>query len=257
MSNFENLQGVEWLFFDVFGTVVDWKSHMSESMLRVAKRAEPELAKKNPDSKDEIWQDRVQQWRNGFMKQAKANAEKNHREQGGMDEGHRQLLDSLLDEWKVSQAWDDQARTELVKEWHKLQGWPDSAEGLKRLHDRFILCTLTNGDTAVMINMCRGAGLVVDSHIGGDSIQTYKPDPAMYKQGIRLSRLPAEKIAMVAAHGYDLDAAKSHGMKTIYINRSTEDLSDPITRNSAKGRFDAFIDVDEGGLLTLAKKFGL
>ena len=43
----------------------------------------------------------------------------------------------------------------------------------------------------------------------GDSIQTYKPDPAMYKQGIRLSRLPANKVAMVAAHAYDLDAAKS------------------------------------------------
>lgn len=43
----------------------------------------------------------------------------------------------------------------------------------------------------------------------GDSIKTYKPDPAMYKQAIRLSRLPAEKVAMVAAHGYDLDAAKS------------------------------------------------
>ena len=61
------------------------KSHMSESMLQVAKRVEPELAEKNPNSKDEIWQDRVQQWRNGFMKQAKANAEKNHREEGGMD----------------------------------------------------------------------------------------------------------------------------------------------------------------------------
>jgi hypothetical protein len=46
-------------------------------------------------------------------------------------------------------------------------------------------------------------------------------------------------------------------MKTIYIKRSTEDISEPITRESAKGRFDAFIDVGEGGLVALAKKFGL
>lgn len=116
---------------------------MSESMLRVAKRVEPELAEKNSDSKDEVWQDRVQQWRNGFMKQAKENAKQGKREKGGMDvstvifranrtailtdipqlqEGHRYLLDKLLDEWKVSQAWDEKARDELVKEWHKLQG---------------------------------------------------------------------------------------------------------------------------------------
>ncbi|KAJ9116465.1 hypothetical protein QFC22_004907 [Naganishia vaughanmartiniae] len=229
MSDLENLKGVEWLFFDVFGTVVDWKSHMSESMLRIAKRVEPELAERYSNPKDDVWQDRVQQWRNGFMKQAKENAKQGTREKGGMDEGHRILLNRLLDEWKVSQAWDDKARAELVKEWHKLQGWPDAAEGLKRLRERFIF---------------------------GDSIETYKPDPAMYKQGIRLSRLPAEKVAMVAAHAYDLDAAKSHGMKTIYIKRSTEDISDPMTRESAQGRFDAFIDVDEGGLVALAKKFG-
>ncbi|KAJ9104137.1 hypothetical protein QFC19_004121 [Naganishia cerealis] len=190
MSDVENLRDVEWLFFDVFGTVVDWKSHISQSMLRIAGRVEPKLAEKHPDSQDAVWQDRVQQWRNEFMSQAKTKQGK--REKGGMDEGHRLLLDKLLEEWKVSQAWDDKARDELVKEWHKLQGWSDSAEGLKRLHERFIFQEAHSSP----------------AH-SGDSIGTYKPDPAMYQQAIRLSRLPPSKVAMVAAHGYDLDAAKS------------------------------------------------
>ncbi|KAJ9091713.1 hypothetical protein QFC21_007108 [Naganishia friedmannii] len=259
MSNVSNLNDVQWLFFDVFGTVVDWQSHMSRSMLNVAKRVEPVVARKYPDAQDKFWQDRTQQWRTGFMSHIKT--KQGNREEGGIDvwfqsEVHRMLLDKLLEEWGVAQAWDENARSALVKEWHRLQGWPDSVEGLKRLRERFILCTLTNGDTAVMIEMCRGAGLSVDNHIAGDSIGTYKPDPAMYQQGIRLSRLPAGKCAMVAAHAYDLDAAKSHGMKTIYIKRRTEDTSDPVSKDSGRGRFDMFIDIEEGGLVTLAKEFG-
>lgn len=230
MSGIDALKDVQWLFFDVFGTVVDCnyhgaspsssvtdlspstgKSHMAKSMLKVCKRVEPDLAEKNPDSKDEVWQDRVQQWRNEFMKNARER--QGDREKGGMDvsisawiytlvlnpyqEGHRMLLDKLLEEWKVSDAWDENARDGLVKEWHKLQGsspfsfryivadalirlvglcggteetarkvYPVSLQWNARLLGLTITsCSLTNGDLAVMISMCRGAGLVVDSHI--------------------------------------------------------------------------------------------
>ena len=99
MSDTESLKDVQWLFFDVFGTVVDCtfspcctrppltstagKSHMTRSMLAVAKRVEPDAAKEHPEATDEFWQDRVQQWRNGFMKSARAHQGK--REEGGMD----------------------------------------------------------------------------------------------------------------------------------------------------------------------------
>lgn len=102
MSDIDALKDVQWLFFDVFGTVVDCKyhgatpsfsatdlssftgkSHMAKSMLQVCKRVEPELAEKNSDFKDEVWQDRVQQWRNGFMKNARER--QGDREKGGMD----------------------------------------------------------------------------------------------------------------------------------------------------------------------------
>lgn len=49
-------------------------------------------------------------------------------------------------------------------------------------------------------------------------------------------------------------------MKTVYIKRPTEDATDPLTAESAKGRFDVFIDIggeEEGGLVELAKQLGL
>jgi hypothetical protein len=65
---------------------------MSQSMLKVCKRTEPELAEKHPDSKDEVWQDRVQQWRDGFMKNARARQGK--REKGGMDVSELMMVES-------------------------------------------------------------------------------------------------------------------------------------------------------------------
>lgn len=111
---------------------------MAQQMLRLAHTAEPDTAHAHPDWQDDLWQDRVQQWRNGFMKNARER--QGDREPGGMDvrspwvpqcysltpvkEGHRRILDALLDEWNVSASWDHAARDELVKEWHKLPGTP-------------------------------------------------------------------------------------------------------------------------------------
>ena len=258
MSDAASLRDVEWLFFDVFGTVADWKSHISASLCRISKTVEPEAYEAHPKPDDAFWQDRAQEWRTRFMKHIRTKL--GNREPGGMDEVHGLLLDELVKEWGVEDKWTKEARLEAVREWHALPGWADSTDGLKRLNKKFILSTLTNGDTAVMIKMCRRSQLTVDNHITGDTIGTYKPDKAMYLQAIRLSRLDASKVAMVAAHAYDLDAAKSHGMRTIYIKRPTEDASDPITEESAKGRFDMFIDIggeENGGLVALAEKFGL
>lgn len=52
-------------------------------MLSVAKRVEPDASKEHPEATDEFWQDRAQQWRNGFMKSAREHQGK--REEGGMD----------------------------------------------------------------------------------------------------------------------------------------------------------------------------
>ena len=63
---------------------------------------------------------------------------------------------------------------------------------------------------------------------------------------------------MVAAHAYDLAAAKSTGMKTVYMQRPTEDLD--LEMGRVKGEVDLFLDGTDGkkenGLGELANILG-
>ena len=56
--------------------------------------------------------------------------------------------------------------------------------------------------------------------------------------------VPPEKCAMVAAHIYDLRAAASHGMKTVYVRRPTEDtdVRDEVKSKQDGGEVDVVVD---------------
>ena len=63
-----------------------------------------------------------------------------------------------------------------------------------------------------------------------------------------------EQAAMVAAHAYDLRAAKKLGMRTIYIHRKTEDLDEDM--DQVRAGVDMFVDgtKPEAGLAELADR---
>jgi hypothetical protein len=56
--------------------------------------------------------------------------------------------------------------------------------------------------------------------------------------------LPPTKVALVAAHIYDLRAAASHGYKTVYVRRESEDvgLRDSVKAKSEGGEVDVVVD---------------
>ena len=70
--------------------------------------------------------------------------------------------------------------------WHRLRPWPDSAHGLHRLRHRFLLAPLSNGNTALLADLARYAGLPFDTIFGADVFQHYKPDPESYLGAARL-----------------------------------------------------------------------
>lgn len=94
-----------------------------------------------------------------------------------------------------------------------------------------------------------------------------QPDPRVYRRALEILDRRPEEVAMVAAHAYDLRAAKKvyvqfsnwadicRGMRTIYIHRDTEDpLED---EEEMRTEFDLYIDGRaevgaEGGLVRLA-----
>ncbi|KAI0653787.1 haloacid dehalogenase [Cubamyces menziesii] len=223
MTASEPLRGVEAYVFDIFGTVVDWYGSVSEALADFA----------GPGS-EEDWGSFVKEWRDGYKEytarvakggQGSTNADTMHREARTL--AAHAILDSMLESsrWKhLAPRWDDTKREEMVLFWHKLNGWPDSSRGLHRMKEKAIIGTLSNGNVRLLIDMAKFADLPWDVVFSGELLGSYKPNPQVYLRAIQHLSVPPDRCAMVAAHIYDLRAAASHGMKTVYVRRPTEDL---------------------------------
>ena len=70
--------------------------------------------------------------------------------------------------------------------------------------------------------MAKNAGLPWDYILSAELSKHYKPDPEVYKNAVGLLGLHPYQVMMVAAHNFDLEAAKKIGMKTAYVHRPLE-----------------------------------
>lgn len=197
------------IVFDVFGTIVDWRS----SLINQFNELEKELGVELPS---EVLAD---QWRQLY-------APSMDRVRRGeipwtvLDDLHRESLVKLLNQHGVML---DEATIDRVNHfWHQLDPWPDVQRGLQQLKEHTIIATLTNGNLSLMVDVARYAKLPWDMVFCAELFQHYKPDPEVYLGACRLLRLPPEEVMLCAAHNYDLAAARALGMKTAFIPRRTE-----------------------------------
>ena len=201
---------VDALVFDVFGTVVDWRTSVADEGRK--------LGKSKGITAD--WEAFADAWRGKyqpFMSKVR----------GGelpwtkLDVLHRMGLDEVLTELGITSLTEDE-KIDLNRAWHRLHPWSDSVPGLYRLKAKFILGTMSNGNIALMTNMAKFAGLPWDCILGAEVAKAYKPDPKTSLTGAELLDLPPERVMMVAAHQNDLLAAQKVGLKTAFVPRPLE-----------------------------------
>ena len=198
------------LVFDVFGTVVDWHGSVAREMRELAKAKGLRLnAVKFAKA-----------WRDGYrpamdrVRRGEAPFEK-------IDVIHRAILEEVLARFKVTTlAEEEKGRLNLV--WHRLKPWPDTVRGLKRLKSKFIIATLSNGNTGLLVDMAKHAGLPWDCIFSSDTFKHFKPDPEMYLGAADALSLEPAQVMMVASHKHDLRAAAKCGLKTAFIKRPHE-----------------------------------
>ncbi len=201
---------VKALLFDVFGTVVDWRSSVAaELKTTFAARGE---------SRD--WEQMAMDWRALYQPAMQA-VRSGEREYVLLDVLHRENLDLLLDRHGLG-GLTGVDLDHLNRVWHRLDPWPDSAEGLARLRARRIVATLSNGNIALMVGLARHGGLVWDAILGAEIAQGYKPDPKVYLRAAHALALDPAQCMMVAAHNEDLRAAHALGFRTAFVRRPTE-----------------------------------
>ena len=206
----ERVLGVRAMTFDVFGTVVDWRS----SIIREGKA----LGRRKGLNTD--WAKFADAWRAGYGP-AMGRVRRSELPWTKIDDLHRMILDGLVPEFGLS-GLSEAELDDLNRVWHRLSPWPDAVRGLTRLRTRYVLATLSNGNVALLVNMAKNAGLPWDAVLSAELARHYKPDPRAYLTAADLLGLAPEQVMMVAAHTGDLRASSQIGFRTAYVPRPTE-----------------------------------
>lgn len=223
---------VQYLGFDTFGTVVDWRG----SVIAEVK----ELARQKGWTLDAV--EFAEAWRANY------GPSRNRVRTGelpwtDLDALHRMTLDDLLVSYQITDLTEGE-KAHLNKVWHRLHPWPDAPSGLARLKTRYVLSPMSNGNVALLTEMAKFGGLPWCCVMGSDVVRHYKPDREMYLAPSEFFHIPPAATMLVAAHPGDLDSAKSFGLRTAYVHRPLERGPDAEPWDPPEaGRFD-FIAMD-------------
>ncbi|MGY3615033.1 haloacid dehalogenase type II [Bradyrhizobium sp. USDA 10063] len=206
-----DLSAVKALVFDVFGTVVDWRTSLITDFTKWSKTRGIEAD----------WTALVDGWRAVYV--ASMDEVRKHPERGYviLDVLHRRSLEKLVEQQGIKGLTDADLH-HLTMGWHRLHPWPDSVAGLARLKTKYIISPLSNGNVALLTNMAKFARLPWDLIMSAELFEHYKPDPETYLGAAKLLCLPPEQVMMVAAHNGDLKHAQQNGLKTAFVARPTE-----------------------------------
>jgi 2-haloacid dehalogenase len=201
---------VKVLAFDVFGTVVDWRSSViaEGEQLGTTKGFAvdwPAFA----DAWRAVYRPSLDRVQNGELPWTK------------LDVLHRMSLEEILKQFKIEGLSEDE-KAHFNRVWHRLKPWPDSVPGLQRLKSRFVITTLSNGNISLLTNMAKHAGLPWDCILSAENVRHYKPDREVYLLVPGLFDLKPEEVMMVAAHDRDLQSAQKHGLRTAFVHRPLE-----------------------------------
>ncbi len=218
------------LLFDVFGTVVDWRSSCIAELNSYGHARGLHID----------WADFADDWR-GLYQPAMDEIRSGRRPFTVLDELHRENLLTLIRKYDLPMPRDSEIE-QLVTMWHRLKPWPDVVEGLYRLKRRYILGTLSNGNIGLMVRLAKHAGLPWDAIVGAEIARDYKPKSDVYIQSARALNLREDECMLVAAHNDDLSAAAMVGFQTAFVARPTEHGLAQTTDMQATATWDIITD---------------
>lgn len=198
------------LFFDVFGTLVDWRNG-------IARESEAILS---PLGHGLDWLAFADDWRAQYqptLEQVRSGA----RAYAKLDALHRENVQPVLARHGVTDV-SEQTLDELMNAWRRLPPWPDVPDALRRLRARFLLAPVSNGNISLMAGLARTNSFHWDAILGAELCGDYKPKPAVYLSACAALDLAPQDCVMVAAHTYDLAAAAALGFRTAHVARPDE-----------------------------------
>jgi 2-haloacid dehalogenase len=227
-------------FFDVFGTLVDWRNSIARETEAILK----------PLGHSLDWLAFADAWR-GEYQPAMEEIRSGRAAFCRLDVLHRRNLEAILPRFNVT-GLPEAVLRDLNLAWHRLDAWPDSSPGLKRLRTECLLAPVSNGNISLMVNLARCNGFPWDAILGSEIAGDFKPKPRVYLAACEALDLPPGECMMIAAHSRDLEQAARNGLRTGHIAR-------PDEHGPGTGEAKPTVPVDVAGsdLEDLAGKLGL
>jgi 2-haloacid dehalogenase len=231
-------EAVKALFFDVFGTLMDWRSS-------VAREARSVL---EPLGFTADWLAFAEAWR-GEYQPSMEEVRSGRAAFAKLDVLHRQNLERVLPRFSI--VVPEEVRAHLNRAWHRLDAWPDVAAGLHQLKRKFLLAPVSNGNISLMVDLARRNGLPWDAILGAEIARDYKPKPGVYLAAAAAFDLAPGACMIVAAHSRDLAHAAACGLRTAHVARPNE-------LGPGRGEAAPSVEVDfaVASLIELAERLG-
>lgn len=216
------------LAFDVFGTVVDWRSSVIAEGEQLGKKK----------SLDVDWAGFADAWRAAYRPSL-------DRVRSGelpwtkLDVLHRMSLEETLKQFQIATLNEDE-KGNLNRVWHRLMPWLDAVAGLQRLKTKYVITTLSNGNISLLTNMAKHAGLPWDCILSAENVHHYKPDNEIYRLAPDIFDLRPEQVMLVAAHEHDLQSAQKQALRAAYVHRPNEHGPEKSSPPPAADKYDFF-----------------
>jgi 2-haloacid dehalogenase len=227
------------LLFDVFGTLVDWRS----SVLAQARA----FGLRRGVTCD--WEALVDAWRGAYYP-SMDRVRSGELPWRNLDALHAASFEDLCSSFGIEASLSAEDRAWFVRRWHDLDPWSDVRAGLVRLRERHVLATLSNGNVSLLVDLAKNADLRFDAILSAEIFRRYKPDPETYLGAAALLGCEPRDVMLVAAHNDDLLAARAQGLRTAFVARATE--YGPHQKEDFDA--DARIDVVARDLIDLAER---
>jgi 2-haloacid dehalogenase len=192
--------------FDQYGTVVDMQGGLTAI-------AAPFLKAKGWRGDPNSF---VTWWRRTHFENSMIDALLHRRHTPYREIGHRAVA-HVMDRAGIAYTSDEVKY--LVGEIEKLKPFPEVPAALERLHRRYRLVVLSNGDPDMLETAKQYHRIPFDRVISVAEAGSFKPHVATYTKAAELLELKMDQVLFVANHAFDCVGAKSAGMRTAFIDR--------------------------------------
>jgi 2-haloacid dehalogenase len=234
------MDNVKGLFFDVGGTIFDWKNTARKQVSRLARE-------KGQAIDDEAF---ANDWRQEMFK-VHTQVRQGNLPWINSDAMHLKALERLADSYPLLKAVDREALVRAT--WHRLNVFSGAAAAIDRLRTRYTVVVLTILSFESIVGSSKAAGVQWDGILSCEFLGYYKPSLQAYLKAVRLLGLEPSEAMMVAAHEGDLAAAAAAGLHTALVTVPEEDhVNGGFGMTSATG-----FDIEAGDFETLCRRPGV